>query len=105
MWWGIALVKLKQYDLALSKFEKASQLDQNLDRCNSVCFYRVFWDQEKNGSTGIDIFKVVETGTLPLMDIGIAGHDGGQIGAGVVRAPIECFESALTAYKARYGSA
>tara|TARA_Y100001960_G_scaffold327366_1_gene413585 strand:+ start:108 stop:803 length:696 start_codon:yes stop_codon:yes gene_type:complete len=28
MWWGIALVKLQQYELALEKFEKASQLDQ-----------------------------------------------------------------------------
>ena len=32
------------------------------------------------------------------MDIGIAGKDGGQIGAGVVRAPRECFEKAVAAY-------
>ena len=54
--------------------------------------------------TGIDIFRVLETGVLPSMDIGIAGRDGGQIGAGIVRAPIECFETAAQAYLQRYGT-
>ena len=54
--------------------------------------------------TGIDIFRVLETGTLPSMDIGIAGRDGGQIGAGVVHAPIECFEAAVQAYLHKYGT-
>ena len=31
---------------------------------------------------------------LPVMDVGLAGRDGGQIGAGVIRAPRECFERA-----------
>lgn len=53
--------------------------------------------------TGIDIFKVITTGILPVMNIGIAGHDGGQIGAGIVRAPVECFEAAAAAYAERYG--
>ncbi len=53
--------------------------------------------------TGIDIFRVVETGILPAMNIGIAGRDGGQIGAGVVRAPLACFEAAKEAYDAKYG--
>lgn len=53
--------------------------------------------------TGIDVFKVLETGILPAMDIGVAGRDGGQIGAGIVRAPIECFEAAAAAYRKRYG--
>ena len=52
--------------------------------------------------TGIEIFKVIETGILPAMDIGIAGRDGGQIGAGVVRAPMTCFTSAAQAFEARY---
>ena len=52
--------------------------------------------------TGIDIFRVLETGTLPSMDIGIAGRDGGQIGAGIVHAPRECFEAAAQAYLQRY---
>lgn len=53
--------------------------------------------------TGIDIFKVLETGVLPAMDIGVAGRDGGQIGAGIVRAPAACFEAAAEAWRARYG--
>lgn len=52
---------------------------------------------------GIDIFKVLETGITPVIDGGLGGRDGGQIGAGVLRAPIECFESAAAAYRARYG--
>ena len=54
--------------------------------------------------TGIDIFKVVETGITPVMDMGIAGRDGGQIGAGVVKAPIECFAHAVEAYRTDYGA-
>jgi hypothetical protein len=54
--------------------------------------------------TGIDIFRVVETGVLPAMDIGVPGRDGGQIGAGIVRAPMECFTAAIARYKARYGA-
>jgi hypothetical protein len=54
--------------------------------------------------TGIDLFRVVETGTLPVIDGGLAGKDGGQIGAGILKAPIECFHRAQEAYRARYGS-
>ncbi|MBS1870048.1 MAG: DUF1116 domain-containing protein [Actinobacteria bacterium] len=50
--------------------------------------------QYRGTPTGIDVARVLETGILPLMDIGIAGRDGGQIGAGVIRAPIECFVQA-----------
>jgi len=53
--------------------------------------------------TGIDIHKVLDTGILPVMDIGIAGVGGGQIGAGVVSAPIECFLQAVELYAERYG--
>ena len=52
--------------------------------------------------TGIDIFKVVESKVLPVMDIGIAGRNGGQIGAGVVRAPLPCFEAAAKSYRQHY---
>lgn len=52
--------------------------------------------------TGIDIHKVIETGIMPVMNIGIAGRDGGQIGAGIVRAHPACFEAALAAYRRRY---
>jgi hypothetical protein len=54
--------------------------------------------------TGIDILRVVETGITPTMNIGVAHRDGGQIGAGVLDAPLECFTAALAAYTACYGS-
>ncbi len=56
----------------------------------------------RGSPTGIDIFKVVESKVLPVLDVGIAGRNGGQIGAGVVRPPLSCFESAVAAYRQRY---
>jgi Protein of unknown function (DUF1116) len=52
--------------------------------------------------TGIDIHRVVETGIPPAMNIGVAGRGGGQIGAGVLRAPLACFRAAVEAYATRY---
>jgi hypothetical protein len=54
--------------------------------------------------TGIDVHRVVATGTVPVMDIGVAGRTGGQIGAGVLRAPLGCFEAAADAYARAYPS-
>ena len=47
--------------------------------------------------TGIDVDRVLATGIAPVMNIGIAGRQGGQIGAGVLRAPLACFEAAADA--------
>lgn len=46
---------------------------------------------------GIDIIKVLNTGVLPIINTGIAHKKQGigQIGAGIVRAPMECFKKAL----------
>lgn len=46
---------------------------------------------------GIDVLRVVDTGVTPVMDVGIAGRGGGQIGAGSFRAPIEPFREAAAA--------
>jgi hypothetical protein len=48
--------------------------------------------------TGIDVLKVVKRGVLPIINTGIAHKDAGvgQIGAGVVTPPMECFTLALT---------
>jgi hypothetical protein len=51
---------------------------------------------------GIDIHKVVTTGIAPVMDVGVPGRAGGQIGAGILRAPLACFEAAAAAYAERY---
>lgn len=53
---------------------------------------------------GIDIFRVVGTGITPVIDGGLAGRNGGQIGAGILRAPLACFHAAIAAYRAKYGS-
>lgn len=52
--------------------------------------------------TGIDIFRVAETGIVPVIDAGLAGKGGGQIGAGILKAPRACFELACEAYRKRY---
>jgi hypothetical protein len=51
---------------------------------------------------GIDIVKVAATGIRPVIDGGLAGRNGGQIGAGILRAPAECFAAAVSAYKQKY---
>lgn len=55
--------------------------------------------------TGIDIRKVVETGITPRINTGIAHKDAGvgQIGAGLVRPPMQIFEEALVAFADKYG--
>ena len=55
--------------------------------------------------TGIDIRLVVETGLAPTINTGIAHREPGieQVGAGVVRAPMACFEAALLAFAASVG--
>lgn len=57
----------------------------------------------KGTPTGIDIQKVIETGILPIINTGIAHKDPGvgQVGAGLVRPPMKCFEDALEAYVAK----
>jgi len=53
---------------------------------------------------GIDMRKVVKTGTLPVIDTAIAHRGPGhpKIGAGLMRAPAECFEKALERFSQRY---
>ncbi len=50
--------------------------------------------------TGIDIRRVIETGIAPAINTGIAHRRAGvgQVGAGVARAPLACFEQALAAF-------
>jgi hypothetical protein len=47
----------------------------------------------------IDVRRVVDTGILPVINTGIAHREPGvgQIGAGVTRAPLECFVKAILA--------
>ena len=56
----------------------------------------------RGSPVGIDIFKVNQTGITPVIDGGLAGKDGGQVGAGILRAPLECFAAAEQAYRRKY---
>lgn len=52
---------------------------------------------------GIDLVKVVRTGTTPIINTSVAHREAGvgQIGAGITRAPLECFKKALEATVSR----
>jgi hypothetical protein len=49
--------------------------------------------------TGIDVRRVVDSNVLPIINTGIAHREAGvgQVGAGLVRPPAECFTQALRA--------
>jgi hypothetical protein len=55
--------------------------------------------------TGIDIRLVVSSGLTPTINTGIAHKEPGvgQVGAGVVRAPVACFEQALVSFAESVG--
>ncbi len=66
----------------------------------SHAVYRIPAFGFEGAPVGIDIRKVVRTGIAPIIDTAIAHKDPGHpmIGAGLVRAPMECFEKALEAF-------
>ncbi len=53
---------------------------------------------------GIDIRKVIQTNSTPIIDTAIAHKEPGypKIGGGLVRAPVECFKKALIAFGQKY---
>ncbi|MFL6080931.1 MAG: DUF1116 domain-containing protein, partial [Ornithinibacter sp.] len=53
----------------------------------------------RGSPTGIDVVKVARTGWLPQINTGMAGRVAGtgQVGAGLVQPPQECFQQALAA--------
>ena len=57
--------------------------------------------------TGIDIRLVVESGVAPTINTGIAHKESGrgQVGAGVVKAPLACFDAALVGIAEKLGVA
>lgn len=58
----------------------------------------------RGAPTGIDIVKVCELGILPQINTGIAHKDAGigQVGAGLVNPPMECFQKAIEAFVEEY---
>ncbi|GAG31313.1 unnamed protein product, partial [marine sediment metagenome] len=55
---------------------------------------------------GIDIRRVVQTNITPIIDSAIAHKDPGypKIGAGLLRAPLDCFKKALIAFSKKYSA-
>ncbi|MFM8319649.1 MAG: DUF1116 domain-containing protein [Chloroflexota bacterium] len=53
---------------------------------------------------GIDIRKVIQTNSTPIIDTAIAHKQPGypKIGGGLVRAPFDCFKKALVAFSQKY---
>jgi hypothetical protein len=53
----------------------------------------------RGAPTGIDVTRVIRTGILPQINTGMAGAVAGtgQVGAGLVKPPLECFTAAITA--------
>jgi len=58
----------------------------------------------RGSPVGIDLRKVVELGITPRVNTGIAHRQAGvgQVGAGLVRPPMEIFEEALVAFAEHY---
>lgn len=65
--------------------------------------YRIPFLGFRGSPVGIDVFRVLATGIQPVIDGGLAGRGGGQIGAGILRAPMDCFAAAADAWTTRYG--
>ena len=53
----------------------------------------------RGAPTGIDVTRVIRTGILPQINTGMAGKVAGtgQVGAGLVTPPMECFTAAIGA--------
>lgn len=58
----------------------------------------------KGTPAGVDIRKVIETGITPIINTGVAHKNAGigQIGAGILRANMNCFRDALLAFAEKY---
>lgn len=58
----------------------------------------------RGSALGVDIRRVLEKNILPVINTGIAHKDPGvgQIGAGIVNPPVECFEKAMASFTKKY---
>jgi hypothetical protein len=54
---------------------------------------------------GIDLVEVLRHRRTPMIDGGLAGRSGGQIGAGLLVPDLDCFTDAYRSYRAQYDPA
>lgn len=68
--------------------------------------YKIPFLDFRGTPTAIDVLKVVDKGIAPFIDTGAAHREPGigQVGAGLVDAPMEVFEKAAAAYREKYGA-
>ncbi len=62
--------------------------------------YKIPYLNFRGTPTGIDVIKVIEKNVLPFIDTGVAHKNAGigQIGAGVLEAPVEPFKKAIIGF-------
>jgi hypothetical protein len=65
--------------------------------------FRIPYLKYRGTPTGIEIHKVARKAIVPVIDMGIGGKDGGQIGAGIVKPPMNCFDKAIEEFNQAYG--
>ncbi len=79
-----------------------AQIEQS-SRMYQICVaehprYLIPYFDFRGAPLGIDALAVARLGIPPAIDGGIAHREGGHIGAGVMHAPLECFEEAARAF-------
>ena len=67
--------------------------------------YRVAALEDRGAPIGVDVRRVLQTGTRPTIDIVMVHPEPGRgvVGFGLTQPPMECFEAAVAAFDARYG--
>jgi len=86
--------------------EEAMKYSQEMKQITASTspYYRIPILGFQGAPVGIDIRKVVQTGIAPIIDTAIAHKNPGYpiIGAGLLRAPLTCFQKALQRFAEKY---
>ena len=88
-------------NFAINTCRRAQRLTCSIMQPAIPVFTRGTWPLDFRGTpVGIDAALVCRSGQVPLVNTGIAGRQAGvgQVGAGLVEPPIECFNAALSRY-------
>ena len=93
-----AALTLQDYQGGVARMVELNEQMYRITHAESP-FFALPYFGFRGSPTGIDVHKVAETEITPVMDIGIAGAAGGQIGAGLARAPLAPFLDASAALR------
>jgi len=93
-----AAFTLQDYQGGVGRMIAANDQMYRITHAESRLF-RIPFADFRGTPTGIDVHAVADSGITPVMDIGIAGAGGGQIGAGLARAAHEPFAAASAALR------